>query len=170
MNFLRSMIVASALLAGTAPLHATEVRMAEGSVQFTTPDSWLDIMDTQGDPEARVFQVPDPSPTGKTSLARITVTVKRVPDVNGFHQYISQANAKAMALTNYKASPLPAGPNSFVYTAQENGAQVSYTEHYWFKSGLAIQLRCLRPSRSQAGAPWQSAFDKGCGSIAEQLK
>jgi hypothetical protein len=172
MNFLRSTITAivfaSAMLAGS--LHATEVDMAGGSVKFSTPNNWLGIMETQGDPEARVFQVPDPSPTGKVSLARVTVTVKQVSDISSFHQYMGEATAKAMALPGYKAAALPPGPNSNVYTAREDTADFSYTEHYWFKNGRAIQLRCVRPSQSQAGAAWKAAFDKGCEAIAAQLK
>ncbi|HEY8328769.1 MAG TPA: hypothetical protein VIO59_10045 [Rhodanobacter sp.] len=172
MSFLRSTTLAiafaTALLAGG--VHAADVSMADGSVHFSTPDHWLGIMETQGDPEARVFQVPDPSPTGKNSLARVTVTVKQEADVNGFNQYRSEATAKAMALPGYKAAAVPPGPNSNVYTAQENATAFSYTEHYWFKNGHAIQLRCMRPSQTEAGADWKAAFDKGCDAIAAQLK
>lgn len=174
MSFLRSTtslviaLTATVLLAGR--VHATDVSMADGSVTFSTPDNWLGIMETQGDPEARVFQVPDPSPTGKNSLARVTVTVKQVDDVNSFNQYRSEATAKAMTLPGYKAAALPPGPNSNIYIAQENATEFSYTEHYWFKNGHAIQLRCVRPSQTQAGAAWKAEFDKGCDAIATQLK
>ena len=174
MSFLRSTATLAIALATTLLLagrvHATDVSMADGSVSFSTPDSWLDIMDTQGDPEVRVFQVPDPSPTGKTSLARITVTVSQTADVNGFNQFRSDATAKAMALPGYKISAVPPQPNSNLYTAQENGAQFSYVEHYWFKNGHAIQLRCVRPAHSLAGAGWEAGFDKGCDAIAARLK
>jgi len=172
MSLLRSttltLAFAAALVGGNAL--AADVSMADGSVHFTTPDNWLGIMETQGDPEARVFQVPDPSPTGRNNLARVTITVKQVADVNGFNQYRSEATAKAMALPGYKAAAVPPGPNSNVYTAQENATAFSYTEHYWFKNGHAIQLRCVRPSQSEAGAEWKAAFDKGCDAIAAQLK
>ncbi len=156
------------LLAGN--VHAADVSMAGGSVTFSTPNHWLGIMETQGDPEAKVFQVPDPSPTGKRNLARVTVTVKQVGDISTFQQYMSNATAKAMALPGYTASDMPVGPNSSTYTAQENASQFSYTEHYWFKNGLAIQLRCVRPSQSLAGAEWKAGFDKGCADLAAQLK
>jgi hypothetical protein len=172
MSFLRTTTLAiafaTALLAGGA--HATDVSMADGSIHFSTPDNWFGIMETQGDPEARVFQVPDSSPTGKNSLARVTVTVKQVADVNGFNQYRSEATAKAMALPGYKAAAVPPSPNSNIYTAQENATGFNYTEHYWFKNGHAIQLRCVRPSQTEAGADWKAAFDKGCDAIAAQLK
>jgi hypothetical protein len=174
MSFLRNSttiaiaLTTALLLAGN--VHANDVSMADGSVHFSTPDNWLGIMETQGDPEAKVFQVPDPSPTGKNSLARVTVTVKLVNDVSSFNQYRSEAIAKAMALPGYKASAVPPGPNSNVYAAQENATEFSYTEHYWFKNGHAVQLRCVRPSQTQAGAAWKAEFDKGCEAIAAQLK
>ena len=174
MSFLRSTATLAMALATTLLLagrvHATDVSMADGSVSFSTPDSWLDIMETQGDPETRVFQVPDPSPTGKTSLARITVTVTQAGDISGFNQFRSDATAKAMALPGYKISAVPPQPNSNLYTAQENGAQFSYVEHYWFKNGHAIQLRCVRPAHSLAGAGWEAGFDKGCDAVAARLK
>lgn len=172
MNALRKIILAIALAAImlVGVVHAAEVRMAGGAITFNTPDSWLAIMQTQGDPEAQVFQVPDPSPTGKSSLARVTVTVKQVPDISSFHQFMAEATAKALGLPGYKADEVPPVPNSNLYTAQENGIQFSYTEHYWFKHGYAIQLRCMRPSKSQAGSAWQASFDQGCAALAAQLK
>ncbi|MDE2308317.1 MAG: hypothetical protein KGJ97_08505 [Xanthomonadaceae bacterium] len=161
--------LATALLLAGA-VHATDVSMAHGSVKFSTPDNWLDIMETQGDPEVRVFQVPDPSPTGRSSLARVSVTVKQVADVNGFNQYMAEATAKALVLPGYKAAAVVPRPNSETYTAKENGVQFNYIERYWLKNGQAIQLRCVRPLLSQAGDAWKNAFDKGCKAIAAQLK
>ncbi|HEY0196984.1 MAG TPA: hypothetical protein VGC19_00410 [Rhodanobacter sp.] len=154
----------------TGNVRATDVSMADGSVNFSTPDTWLGIMQTQGDPEVRVFQVPDTSPTGKNSLARVTVTVTQIADANGFQQYIGDATAQAMALPGYKIAHLQPEPNSNLYTAQENGTEFNYVEHYWMKNGHAIQLRCMRPMQSLAGAAWKAEFDKGCNAIAARLK
>ena len=174
MSFLRSVsssviaMTTTLLLAGT--LHAADVSMANGSVQFHTPDDWVDILDTQGDPEVHVFQVPDRSPTGKVSLSRVTVTVKQVADMSAFQQYVGTTSAKALALPGYKTAAVAPGANTFVYTAQESGVQYSYSERYWFKNGVAVSLRCLRPSQSEAGPAWKAAFDKDCDAIAAKLK
>jgi len=174
MSFLRTIsfgvaaATATLLLAGK--LHAADVSMANGSVQFHTPDGWIDILDTQGDPEVHVFQVPDSSATGKVSLSRVTVTVKQVGDISGFQQYMGTTSAKALGLPGYKAAAVAPGPNTFVYTAQESGVQYSYSERYWFKNGVAIELRCLRPAQSEAGPAWKAAFEKGCDGIAAKLK
>jgi len=173
MSLLRhtTILAAALLLAGTATLaRADDVSMADGSVHFTTPANWVDIMQTQGDPETHVFQVPDPSPTADTSLARVTVTVKKVADLSGFNAYRNNADAKAQRLTGYQPGARPADDvNGNAYTARENGAQFDYLEYYWFKGSLAIQLRCVRPARTQAGAAWTTAFDKGCHALAAQL-
>jgi hypothetical protein len=168
MSLTRSLLLAAALLlAGTA--YATEVSMAGGSVGFSTPDDWVSIMETQGDPEVRVFQVPDPSPTAASSLARVTVTVKQVGDLAAFERYVASATQRAKSLTGYQAAGNPYGPNSYAYTASENGAPYRYSERYWFANNHAIQLRCARPARSEAGAAWAAGFDKGCDTVAASL-
>jgi hypothetical protein len=169
MIFPRTVLIASALLLA-ASVHAADVSMANGQVHFTTPTGWLDIMETEGDPEARVFQVPDPSPTAHNSLARVTVTVKQTPDIGAFQQYVGEATAKAAALPGYTVTAHGDANNTYAYTAQEAGAQFNDSERDWFKGNHAIQLRCVRPQQSQAGTSWAAAFDKGCDAIAAQLK
>jgi hypothetical protein len=173
MGYLRPIAIAATLAIGlcaAGPASAGSNSMAGGSVQFSTPDTWLEILQTDGDPETLVFQVPDPSPTGQAVLARISVTVKQEPDIAGFQAYVSQANAKAAALPGYQAAGKGADPNAYSYTAREAGVPAVYRELYWYKDGHAIQLRCLRPQQSKAGAGWISAFDKGCEALAAQLK
>jgi hypothetical protein len=173
MNSLQRTVVAIAIIFSvliTGIARATDVSMAEGSITFSTPDDWLAIMQTQGDPEVRVFQVPDTSPTGKTSLARVTITVKQVADTNAFQQYIGDATAQAMALPGYRIAHVQPEPNSNLYAALENGVEFTYVERYWMKNGHAVQLRCVRPTQSLAGAAWKAEFDKGCNAIAARLK
>ncbi|MGN6740987.1 hypothetical protein [Dyella sp.] len=171
MKLLRHAALAAALLVA-GPTFAADVSMANGAITFSTPDNWMGIMETQGDPEVRVFQVPDPSPTASNTLARVSVTVKQVGDIGGYQRYVSDANAKAQALPGYQ--PIRGvsnsnGPNDYLYTAKESGETIAYVEHYWFRDGRAIQLRCLRPASTQAGAAWQAAFDKGCNDVANSL-
>jgi len=160
--------IATLLLAGK--VHAGDVSMADGSIHFSTPNTWMPIMDVQGDPEVRVFQVPDPSPTGKNSLARISVTVKQVADISGFNDFRAAAEAKSMNRPGYQAAKVAPALNALAYVAQENGSSFEYNEYYWFKNGHAIQLRCLRPAQTLAGQAWQTDFDKGCEAIAAELK
>lgn len=168
MNPIRSFFLAGALLlAGTAC--ATEVSMAGGEVAFSTPDNWNTIMESQGVPEMRVFQVPDPSPTARDNLASVTVEVEPVSDLAAFDRYVGNATGKAKALDGYKAIGNPDGPNSYAYAAREHGTAYRYDERFWFRNNHAIRLRCARPERSEAGATWAAAFDKGCDAVAADL-
>jgi len=157
------------ILALAGPACATDVSMAGGSVGFSTPDNWVAIMETQGEPEMRVFQVPDPSPTARDNLSYVSVEVEQVGDLAAFDQYVGAATRKAKALTGYRATGNPDGPNSYAYTALEHGASYRYNDRYWFKNNHAIHLRCARPERSEAGAAWAASFDKGCDAVATSL-
>lgn len=171
MSFLRTTAFAAALLL-TGPALATDVSMADGAINYSVPDNWMGIMQTSGDPEVRVFQVPDPSPTANDTLARVTITVKNVASAADFRQYVNAANTKAQGLPGYKAVRGVSntnGPDDYVYTAQEGGKAIDYVEHYWYRGGHAIQLRCLRPASSQAGNDWIATFDKGCSTLAATL-
>jgi hypothetical protein len=170
MSFSRSFLMAGALLlAGAGAARATDVTMAGGEVAFGTPDNWVAIVETQGQPEMRVFQVPDPSPTARDNLASVTVEVEPVDDLSAFGRYVDNATRKAQALDGYRAIGDRAGPDSHAYTAQEHGTAYRYVERYWFRSNRAIRLRCARPAHSEAGAAWAAAFDKGCDAGAADL-
>jgi hypothetical protein len=171
MNFRRYMMVTAVLLlAGIAVAQADDVSMASGSVHFSTPSNWVGIMQVDGDPEVRVFQVPDPSPSASSTLARISVTVKQTGSPQDFNSYVGDSVAKAKQLKDYQPGQSPSGDEySFVYTASESGTPYTYVERYWFRNGHAIQLRCARPSASQAGQAWAATFDKGCSAVASTL-
>lgn len=166
----RFAVVLALGLLTSLPAVAANVSMANGSVSFSTPANWMAIMQTSGDPEVQVFQVPDTSPTGQTALARVTVTVKQEPDASGFNAWMNQASAHAAALPGYQAGAQSVAMNSYSYTAREAGVASNYREMYWYRDGHAIQLRCVRPKQTQAGTAWISAFDRGCAALAAQLK
>lgn len=171
MTLRRYMIAATALaVASIAAAQADDVSMASGSVHFTTPSNWVGIMQVDGDPEVRVFQVPDPSPSKSDTLARVSVTVKQIPDLQGFNDYVSNSVSKAKDMKDYAPVASATGDqNSFIYTASESGVGYTYLERYWYRNGHAIQLRCARPTASQAGTAWTASFDKGCNAVALSL-
>src|SRR3954469_2698050 len=86
-------------------LHASamagDIAMANGAVRFSVPSSWVPIMQTQGDPETQVFQVPDPSPAGAKTLSRVTVSVKQAGNMAGYQSWMGQQTARARELTGY---------------------------------------------------------------------
>lgn len=143
---------------------ATDVSMAGGAVQFPVPDTWVPIMQSQGDTETQVFQVPGSSAADAT-IARVSVTLQKVPNLNGFQQFAGNMRSRASGLKDYEAGKA-ASPTENRYKAKEGTVTLDYYERYFYSGGYAIQLRCARPG----GDPkWSAGFDKGCAAVASRM-
>lgn len=149
---------------------ASSYTLANGGFRFSVPDGWPRIMQTDGDPETMVFQVPDDSPSRRESLARVSITSARVSDVTSFQAFVAEDTAHAQALPGFTLDKQRSTPTAFYYTASEGGVAQAYTAHYYFHNGYAIQVRCVRPAQSQAGDDWTRTFDEGCAAITSSLR
>lgn len=149
---------------------ASQFTFDNGHFKLTVPDGWPRIMQSQGNPETMVFQAPDPAPADRNALARVTVTSQRVRDIASFQRFVNENTNHAKALPHFKADKRRSTSTNFYYTANEGTVRQTYVEHYVFRDGYAVMVRCVRPSHSQAGATWTSAFDKGCARIAASVR
>lgn len=148
---------------------AAHYTLANGNFGFYVPNGWPRIMSTQGDPEMQVFQYPDPSSTSQNALARVTVTSQHVPDIASFQALIDEESSRAQSLSDYHLDKQLSTSTRFHYTATDGSVTQTYVVHYYLHDGYAIQVRCVRPTWSQAGAAWIKAFDKGCAAISDSL-
>ena len=138
--------------------------MAGGAIRFPVPDAWVPIMQSEGETESQVFQVPGASAADAT-LARVSVTVQQVPNLNGFQQFSGNMRSHATALSEY--TPLKANsPTENVYTAKEGAVKLAYFERYFYSNGYAIQLRCVRPA---SDTKFGATFDQGCADVAARM-
>ena len=166
----RLMILAALVLAFGGQAAATDYSLAAGSVRFSAPDGWPQIMEkNDGDPQFIAFQVPDPSPTGHEVLARVTVTVHALSNAQAFKTWVDAGLAKARGLPQYQSGDRGASSSRFTYTAMENKQRLYYRESYYFKGTQGVQLRCARPLVSLAGPAWSADFDRGCDAVARSL-
>jgi hypothetical protein len=141
---------------------AADYSLNNGAVTFSAPDAWPMLMEKQdGARQFIALQVKDPSDTN--ALARITVTTEQVSGVQGFRKFVDTGTARARKLPGYAAENTAASSSSLRYTATENHETNAYSEHYAYRSNLAIQVRCIRPAN--APADWRNTFDAGCQSI-----
>ncbi|HET7301420.1 MAG TPA: hypothetical protein VFJ01_12310 [Oleiagrimonas sp.] len=148
---------------------AAHYTLANGNFRFYVPDGWPRIMSAQGDPEMQVFQDPDPSATSQNALARVTVTSQQVSGITSFQALIDEESSRAQGLPDYHLDKRLSTSTRFHYTATDGSVAQTYVVHYYLHDGYAIQVRCVRPTRSQAGAAWMKAFDKGCAAISDSL-
>ncbi|MGH8216603.1 MAG: hypothetical protein ACREPZ_13050 [Rhodanobacteraceae bacterium] len=155
-------VLIAALMLATVPAFAADYSLANGAVKFSAPDAWPMLMEKQdGSRQFVALQVKDP--TNANMLARITVTTEQVDGVQGFQAFLSTGTERARKLPGYAAVNTPGSTSSLRYTATENHEKNAYTEHYAYRSNLAIQVRCIRPAN--APADWRNTFDAGCQSI-----
>jgi len=166
---LHAILFLLAVLAPSACL-ASQFTLVNGNFSFSVPDGWPRIMQTRGDPETMVFQVPDTSPSRQESLARVSVTSKQVRDLTAFQAFVAEDTAHAQALPGFQLDKQRSTPTAYYYTATEGSAEQTFTAHYYFHDGYAVQVRCVRPSHSQAGNEWTRAFDEGCARITSSLR
>lgn len=159
----RTLLFLALALTGASAL-AADVSMAGGEVRFHVPDSWISIMQSQGETESQVFQVPGSSAADAT-LARVSVTLQKAPSLLVFQQFDRDFRDRASHLTEYKAGKATT-PTEHVYTAKEGSARLDYYERYFYANGYAIQLRCIRPS---GDAKFAATFDKGCADVAASM-
>lgn len=166
---IRSMLVlfGTCALAIAPAAFAADYSLANGTVKFSAPDAWPMLMEKQdGARQFVALQVKDPSNTN--ALARITVTTEQVDGVQGFQKFLSTGTARARKLPGYATDNTAGSSSSLRYTATENHEKNAYTEHYAYRSNLAIQVRCIRPA--DASADWRSTFDAGCQSIVSAVE
>lgn len=154
----------TALLFASPALGATDVSMMDGAIRFAIPDQWVPIMQSAGENETQVFQVPGASAANAT-LARVSVTAQKVPNLNGFQQFAGNLRSHATSLAEYAPGKANSSTEN-VYTAKEGAVKLQYFERYFYSDGFAIQLRCIRPADD---ARFSTAFDKGCADVAAHM-
>ncbi|WP_456967246.1 hypothetical protein [Luteibacter sp. HA06] len=154
-----------ALLLASPFVSATDVALAGGALHVPVPDTWVPIMQSQGDvTETQVFQVPG-SAAADATLARVSITLQQVPNLNGFQQFSGNLRSHASGLKEYVAGKATS-PTENRYTAKEGTVKLDYFERYFYSGGYAIQLRCIRPN---GDAKWNASFDKGCADVAAHM-
>ena len=103
------------VLAGSSAI-AADVTMAGGDLRFHVPDAWVSIMQSSGETESQVFQVPG-SNAADATLARVSITLQQAPSLLAFQQFDRDYRDRASQLTEYKAGKAIM-PTEHVYTAQ----------------------------------------------------
>jgi hypothetical protein len=156
-----------ALCAAPLIAHAADYSLDDGQVHFSAPDAWTPIMEKHdGEPQFIALRINEPDAPPDT-LARITVTTQHANGAQAFQQFVNTNVAKAHRLTEYRSNdshPIPSGRR---YTATENKQKTDYTEYYYYRDGIAIQVRCVRPAAAQA--QWAATFDAGCSAMAKAV-
>jgi hypothetical protein len=126
---------------------------------------------SEGNPQVVAFSVKDPAAAGTDESSRVTVTSKKLADGAAFQAMVSGAQEKARQQQDFNADKEKdnADSSSLRYSAAEGKTRYHYREHFFFKNGLGVQLRCARPLLDKTSREWVASFEKGCDEIAASL-
>lgn len=169
MSALRSLFFLA--LAGAAlPAAATDYQLNGGIVRFSAPTEWAVAMQmSEGNPQVVAFAVKDPAAEGTDEGPRVSVTSRKLDDASAFQTLVNGALDKARQQTGFEQDKDNTDSGSLRYYASEGKARYHYREHFFFKSGVGVQVRCARPVLDKTSKQWTADFEKGCDQIAASL-
>lgn len=153
----------------SAPLHAKDYSLANGSVHFDAPDAWPAIMEkTNGNPQFYAFQIRNPDASG--TLTRITVTTRELQSPSDFDAFVQQELARARQSAGFsEAAGALAGEHTLHYHFDEDKHSQIVRLHLIQHGTHAVVLRCQRPRDAKASRQWLADYRKGCADLARQL-
>lgn len=159
------------LLAGfSATAAAADYTLNDGAIAFSAPADWPVIMQmSEGSPQVLAFQVKDPADSGTGEATRVSVTTRKLDDAQAFQAFVGQALDKARQTPGYE-SEAGADGSSLRYSGLNQKTRYKYRESYFYKNGIAVQLRCVHPVLKGTAPAWIAAFDQGCDQIAASLQ
>jgi hypothetical protein len=157
-----------ALCAGTAG--AADYSLNQGAISFSAPQDWPVIMQmSEGNPQVIAFQVKDPADTGTGEATRVTVTTRKLDNAQAFQAFVNAGLDKARQTPGYE-SEKGADGGSLRYTGLNAKTRYSFRENYFYRNGIAVQLRCVHPLLKATSPAWVAAFSQGCDQIAASLQ
>jgi len=162
----------TALLLGgfSATASAADYSLNGGAIAFSAPTDWPVIMQmSEGSPQVVAFQVKDPADNGTGEATRVSVTTRKLDDAQAFQAFVGQALDKARQTPGYESETGSDG-SSLRYSGLNQKTRYKYRESYFYKNGIAVQLRCVHPVLKGTAPTWTVAFDQGCDQIATSLQ
>jgi hypothetical protein len=164
-------VFSALLLAGlSAAAAAADYTLNDGAIAFSAPADWPVIMQmSEGSPQVVAFQVKDPADSGTGEATRVSVTTRKLDDAQAFQTFVNQALDKARQTPGFESEPGPDG-SSLRYSGLNQKTRYKYRESYFYKNGIAVQLRCVHPVLKGTAPAWVAAFDQGCDQIAASLQ
>ncbi|UXI66993.1 hypothetical protein [Tahibacter amnicola] len=168
----RTLLAATTFLATLAQANAGNGNFAlnGGLINFTAPSEWPVIMQmSEGNPQVIAFQVKDPADTGTGEASRVSVTTRKIDDAQAFQQFVNTSLEKARQTPGYEHQT-KSDSNTLRYTGLNAKTKYAYRENYFYKNGVAVQLRCVHPLLKETTSAWLNAFEQGCDQIATSLQ
>jgi hypothetical protein len=168
-TFVPGLVLAGACIAAGAQ-DPTRHTLNGGKVHFSVPAGWSAIMTkTDGDPQALIFQVPDPA-GGGSDAASVTIKTRTLPDAAGFAATVQSEYDLSKAQPGYARDSAHSDGTAHQYFVQRGKTRYLVRDSFCLTGTIAVQVRCQRPLGDKIPADWISRFDAGCAAVFASLK
>ena len=162
------LLIASGLLFAQAK---TDYALNAGQVHFHVPPDWTAIMEkADGDPQAVIFQVPDPTAQGTEDTASVTVKTRSLKSSADFQGFVTDEFERAKGQGGYETDASNKDAQVHRYFVTRNKTRYLVRDTYQLSGNVAVGVRCQRPLLDGTPNEWSSAFDAGCSNVVGSLK
>jgi hypothetical protein len=149
----------------------TDYTLNAGSVHFHVPGDWTAIMEkSDGDPQAVIFQVPDPAAQGTEDTASVTIKTRSLKSGDDFPSFVTEAFERAKGQSGYENDAANKDSSVHRYYVTRNKVRYLVRDAYQTNANVAIEVRCQRPLLDATPKEWNDAFDASCTSVVASLK
>jgi len=149
----------------------TDYTLNGGAVHFHVPGDWTAIMEkSDGDPQAVIFQVPDPATQGTEDTASVTIKTRSMKSGDDFQSFVTEAFERAKGQGGYENDSANKDSSVHRYYVTRNKVRYLVRDAYQMNGNVGIEVRCQRPLLDATPKEWNDAFDAGCTSVVASLK
>ena len=149
----------------------TDYALNGDQVRFRVPPEWTAIMEkADGDPQAVIFQVPDPATAGTEDTASVTVKTRSLKSGAEFAGFVTDEFERAKGQAGYENDA--ANKDATIHRYYVTRARTRYlvSDNYHQTGNVAVEVRCQRPLLDATPAAWNDGFDAACKGVVASLK
>lgn len=149
----------------------TDYALNGGQVHFRVPPGWSAIMEkTDGDPQAFVFQVPDPAVADSAETASVTVKTRSLHSPAEFPGAVQAEFDLSKAQPGYERDSAHSDGSAHQYFVQRGKTRYLVRDSFFLTGAIAVQVRCQRPLIDATPPSWIGMFESGCASVFASVK
>jgi hypothetical protein len=149
----------------------TDYALNAGAVHFRVPPDWSAIMEkADGDPQAVIFQVPDPSAQGTEDTASVTVKTRSLKASGDFQGFVTDEFERSKGQAGYETDSATKDSSSHNYFVTRSKTRYHMHDTYQLNGNVAVLVRCQRPILDATPREWRDRFDASCASVIASMK
>ena len=149
----------------------TDYALNGDQVRFRVPPEWTAIMEkADGDPQAVIFQVPDPTAQGTEDTASVTIKTRSLKASADFNTFVQDEFERSKGQSGYENDSTNKDSSVHRYFVERSKTRYLVRDSYLLTSNIAIEVRCQRPLLEGTPQAWNDTFDANCASVFASLK